>query len=613
MKDFSCDNIFNNQSDYLSKEIKICPINKNSSLNQSRDDISHNDYFKELKENQEIQLNIINSKISILEMHLEKDIIYSQIKEIIKKYEKYPQISINILSNISLTPKPLFDSNNESILDIKSLTNSYSQNTSNENNNNIELLNQENNISNNDNLTNLKKFTFLNQKRKTPFITNNNKKSFKYKIFITTSKKEKSEEENINSETNSDDNNINNITNMSNMSNTPKKVIFKMDKKYKNIYQKKIKKNPGRKKKNSGEIGIHNKFSKDNMMRKLKNKVMESARRLINKMIKIESGENYKEFGEMRKIQGIFCQELNIKFNFWFYVQTLKSIFQFKMSTKYSKGDFDSNCILINKIYSQQYINKFPKTIKLLEMMFHQYFHDIFLGEKNWTNEFDIPKEENKFEINYCLKNKKNEKLDDFYYLDKMNKLAKKYEVFFLNKNPRIYASKNEEKISQTREIIKNISQQDYERYKYYFVSKSVFYIPDIKSSYEKYLNEYKTIYQDNHDLNGNTTIKHVNNENSCENNMNEFDKKIKDEKKIEIKCKNKSNNNKNNKNILFDVEKIEFLKIDKNIKKIVNSDNKKINFLINRKEKELIKKNITQKNNTKTSLFIINRENYEK
>ena len=30
----------------------------------------------------------------------------------------------------------------------------------------------------------------------------------------------------------------------------------------------KIKKNPGRKKKNSGETGIHNKFSKDNMMRK---------------------------------------------------------------------------------------------------------------------------------------------------------------------------------------------------------------------------------------------------------------------------------------------------------------------------------------------------------
>ena len=106
-----------------------------------------------------------------------------------------------------------------------------------------------------------------------------------------------------------------------------------MDKKFRNYKEEKIKKNPGRKKKNSGEIGIHNKFSKDNMMRKLKNKVIESARRLINKMIKIESGEEYKYLGEMRKIQGVFCQELNIKFNFWFYVQKLKTIFQFQKAT----------------------------------------------------------------------------------------------------------------------------------------------------------------------------------------------------------------------------------------------------------------------------------------
>ena len=617
MKDFSCDDIFNNQSNHFPKEIKICPINKNNFINPNKDDISPNSIFKELKEKQEIQLNIINSKISILEKQFEDDIIYSKIKEIIKKYENYPSIkSLNILSNISLIPRPLFDANNDHILDIKSLTNSHSQNTSNENNNNIDLKNQEKNLSNNNNLTNLNTFNFLNQKRKMPFIDiNNKKKPFKYKIFITTSKKEKSEEENINSEINSE-NNINNINN-----NTPRKVIFRMDKKYKNMTQIKIKKNPGRKKKNSGEIGIHNKFSKDNMMRKLKNKVMESARRLINKMIKIESVEKYKDFGEMRKIQGIFCQELNIKFNFWFYVQSLKSIFQFKMSTKYSKNEFDSNCILINKIYSSENINKFPKTIKLLEMMFHQYFHEIFLGEKNWREEFDITEEENKFEINYCLKNKNHEKLDDFYYLDKMNKLAKKYEMFFLNKNPRIYTSKNEGKISQTREIIKNISQQDYERYKYYFISKSVFYLPDIKSSYVQYLNKFKNIYQDNYDMNEKTKINYLINDNLCENNTNEFNKKINDEKKVEIKSKNKTIN----KNNLFGVEKIQYLKIDKNIKKIVNSENKKINFFINRKEKEVINKNLNsniispknnnskEKFNTKTSLFIINRENYEK
>jgi hypothetical protein len=253
--------------------------------------------------------------------------------------------------------------------------------------------------------------------------------------------------------------------------------------------------------------------------------------------------------------------------------------------------------------------------------MFHQYFHEIFLGEKNWREEFDITEEENKFEINYCLKNKNHEKLDDFYYLDKMNKLAKKYEMFFLNKNPRIYTSKNEGKISQTREIIKNISQQDYERYKYYFISKSVFYLPDIKSSYVQYLNKFKNIYQDNYDMNEKTKINYLINDNLCENNTNEFNKKINDEKKVEIKSKNKTIN----KNNLFGVEKIQYLKIDKNIKKIVNSENKKINFFINRKEKEVINKNLNsniispknnnskEKFNTKTSLFIINRENYEK
>ena len=399
MKELFCTKLINNQIRTLSTEVKICPNNNNSIRNQIKADILHNSYFKELKESQEMQLNIINSKISIIETQYEKNIIYSKIKEIIKKYEKYPPISINILADKSIIPLPLFDTNNNnSFIDIKSLTNSYPQFTSNYNINNNKLLIQEKNVSNNSNITN----TFLNQKRKTPFI--NKKKTLRYKIFFTTTKKEKSKDENINSEINSEKSNIN-----------QKNVIFLMDKKYKNMKGIKIKKNPGRKKKNSGEIGIHNKFSKDNMMRKLKNKVMESARRLINKMIKIESGENYKEFGEMRKIQGIFCQELNIKFNFWFYVQPLKSIFQFKMSTKYSKGQFDSNFNLISKIYSEQYNNKFPKTIKLLEMMFHQYFHEIFLGEKNWTNEFDITEEDNKYEIDYFLQNKNNENENDFY------------------------------------------------------------------------------------------------------------------------------------------------------------------------------------------------------
>ena len=629
MKDSSSENITSIQSEQLSKENNAFPINYNSFISQINSDTSNDNYFKLLKEKQEVRLNIINSKISIKETTLEKNIIFSQIEEIIKKYENHPLININKLTNKSLIPVPLFDedsdfSRNYPYISSKdnlipnSVPNLIHQINSNYSFPELSIKEKENNLYNNNNLTNyftnLSNITFLNQKRKTPFVIDDEKKytNFKYKIFITTSNNEKSDEEKINSEINSEKNEY------------PKKVIFRMDKKFRNYKEERIKKNPGRKKKNSGEIGIHNKFSKDNMMRKLKNKVIESARRLINKMIKIESGEEYKYFGEIRKIQGVFCQELNIKFNFWFYVQKLKTIFQFKMSTKYSKGDFDSNAQLISKIYSEKYKNKFPRTIKLLDMMFHQYLHEIFLGEKNWTNEFEISEEDNQFGINYFLKNKLDENKNDLFYLEKMNKLAIKYELFFLNKNPRIYSNKNEEKISQIREIIKKISQQDYEKYKYYFISKSVFYLPDIKSSYVQYLNKYKDIYQNNFEIKEKTRYNNIFNtkaeQNFHENNQNENIKKIKinsnnKEMNIENEKKDKSNPSKNN---LFDVEKYVFFKKNKNVIKKEKTEIKKINFFINRNEKGInIKNNNISKDNktikedcnAKTNLFIINRE----
>ena len=628
MKDSSSENITSIQSEQLSKENNAFPINYNSFISQINSDTSNDNYFKLLKEKQEVRLNIINSKISIKETTLEKNIIFSQIEEIIKKYENHPLININKLTNKSLIPVPLFDevndfSRNYPYISSKdnlipnSVPNLIHQINSNYSFPELSIKEKENNLYNNNltnYFTNLSNITFLNQKRKTPFVIDDEKKytNFKYKIFITTSNNEKSDEEKINSEINSEKNEY------------PKKVIFRMDKKFRNYKEERIKKNPGRKKKNSGEIGIHNKFSKDNMMRKLKNKVIESARRLINKMIKIESGEEYKYFGEMRKIQGVFCQELNIKFNFWFYVQKLKTIFQFKMSTKYSKGDFDSNAQLISKIYSEKYKNKFPRTIKLLDMMFHQYLHEIFLGEKNWTNEFEISEEDNQFGINYFLKNKLDENKNDLFYLEKMNKLAIKYELFFLNKNPRIYSNKNEEKISQIREIIKKISQQDYEKYKYYFISKSVFYLPDIKSSYVQYLNKYKDIYQNNFEIKEKTRYNNIFNtkaeQNFHENNQNENIKKIKinsnnKEMNIENEKKDKSNPSKNN---LFDVEKYVFFKKNKNVIKKEKTEIKKINFFINRNEKRInIKNNNISKDNktikedcnAKTNLFIINRE----
>ena len=237
----------------------------------------------------------------------------------------------------------------------------------------------------------------------------------------------------------------------------------------------------GRKKKNSGETGTHDKFSKDNMMRKLKNKVIESARKLINKKLKDESNSKY--YLEIRKIGGAYSQTLNIKYNFWFYFQKMKTIFQFKMSSKYSKDNLDSNILLIKKLYSNEFINKFPKTKQLLEMTFHQYYHDIFLGENiNWTKILDVKEKENKFQIQHFIYNNNLNKDSEFtQYKNSMLKLAFNYEKFFLGKNPRIIHNEHSEKTRDVNEIIKYLNNENYEIIKGKYLIQAIIYRPELK------------------------------------------------------------------------------------------------------------------------------------
>ena len=635
MKAFFHNDILDIKSELNFEKYKEDLINSNNFINYINTNISIPNYFFNLDEKRIIEINIIKSKTSLKEANNDKtfqeNIIFSEIKEIIKKYENHPLISINQLINKSIIPTPLFDTEQEFYQNHKTIPYSYPfqfnllqnlLNIKNNNNNNnfsnpiyqnpvlSELFkNRQENLTNDSN----NDFNYLKHKRKTPFIEPE-KNLTKYKVVVTTNKE--SDDDEIYSDINSQKKFL------------FKKAIFKLDKKLKNGNDIKIKKNPGRKKKNSGEIGTHNKFSKDNMMRKLKNKVMESARKLINKMIKIEAGNNFKEFGEMRKIQGMFCQELNIKYNFWFYFQKLNTIFQFKMSTKYSKGEYDSNNHLISKIYSIEYIDKFPKSIKLLDMTFHQYYHDIFLGEKNWIKEFDITEEENKFEIKNFLNNNNNQKAEDYYYTEKMIKLAKKYELFFLNKNPRVYLPKKDDNTSHTREIIKNISAKDYEKYKYYFIIKSIDYLPEIQQSFAQYLNKNKALYENNSQLSFQNEKKEetetkknikkndINNNNSISRNTTE--EKI-SEPNDDIYTNEKSYSVKHN---LFDLEKFNVSKkIQKDEIKGEKIENKKINFFINRYQKvrntKMVnfsknKKNV-KKNNVTKHLFVINKKTCEK
>ena len=566
------------------KNVEKFAINSNNLINQKNKNFSFNDSYKNLEQTRNIELSIIDSRISLKEKinysTFEKSEFFLKIKEIIKKYKNFPLININQIQNKSLNPKPFNDKVNFNLI---------------HQNLDYNLLP----IPNKNELIN-KKHSFLNRKRKAPSLKHK-KILNKNKVFIT-SIKEKDEEKEKNS-------------------GKIKKIIFKLNNKCKDLN---IKKHPGRKKKNSGEIGTHNKFSKDNKMRKLKNKILESSRKLINKMIKLEAGEDYKSFGEMRKIKGIFCQELNIKFNFWFYAQSLKTIFQFKMSSRYSKGNLNSNHSLISKIYSHEFINKFPKTIKILELMFHQYYHNIFLGEKNWTNEFNIPEEENKYQIDYFLNSIKLKEKEEKYN-EKMQKLAKKYELFFLKKNQRKSYIIDEEKISITKKMINNISLQEHKKYKYYFIKKSVEYSPEIEKSYSHLLKKFNNNYDGKFEK---TFISEINNKNDKNKDQNiNLDniiinqKEKEKEDKIQINAKNKlkikTNSEPIKSNIKFILKKNNFSRIIKENNKEEKNEKKKINFIINKMDKKnkikfisfsKDKKDENMNHKNSKNLFIINK-----
>ena len=231
-------------------------------------------------------------------------------------------------------------------------------------------------------------------------------------------------------------------------SNTQKSNIN--NKKHKNILNN-TNKSKGRKAKDSRNLNIeskHTKYSPDNMMRKIKNKVIESSRLLINKVLndEINNNKNIKftlSHKEFRKIQGSFSQELNIKYNFWFYQIKIKDIFCLEISNKYTAIEKSSNKELIEYLSLPLNNNNYIKTKNLLDMPFHQFYHDIFLGQdENWKKYYGIKDSENKYQIQHLLKNLEEEEQGvvndkNKKYINDINELAHHYEEFFLEKKPR--------------------------------------------------------------------------------------------------------------------------------------------------------------------------------
>ena len=130
----------------------------------------------------------------------------------------------------------------------------------------------------------------------------------------------------------------------------------------------------GRKRKDSLTEGKHNKFSHDNMNRKIKCLILHFVYLFINckisELYKNEPGY-LKEKYELKKIEQSQVVNSNIRFNQNFLNETLEHIFSVNISHRYKKYDLEHNKNLINRLLNDKNIKR--------RQIFHNLFTKTFL------------------------------------------------------------------------------------------------------------------------------------------------------------------------------------------------------------------------------------------
>ena len=125
----------------------------------------------------------------------------------------------------------------------------------------------------------------------------------------------------------------------------------------------------GRKRKDSLTEGKHNKFSHDNIIRKIKSIILHIVYLFINDKIKeiYKNEPGYdKEKDELKKIEQSQVINSDIKFNQNFLNETLEHIFSVNISHKYKKYNLEHNKNLINRLLNDKNIKR------------RQIFHNLF-------------------------------------------------------------------------------------------------------------------------------------------------------------------------------------------------------------------------------------------
>lgn len=134
----------------------------------------------------------------------------------------------------------------------------------------------------------------------------------------------------------------------------------------------------GRKRKNSSKIGKHNKYTDDNLIRKIKQILIDYIYNFINSLLKkVYDKKNKKQLLKINQKQAI---NNKVNYNIKFLDKSLKDIFSDNLSTKYQKYSFDYNKTLIQNLLNEEDIEK-----KILfEKVFNLTFFDCL---KHFRNE----------------------------------------------------------------------------------------------------------------------------------------------------------------------------------------------------------------------------------
>ena len=193
------------------------------------------------------------------------------------------------------------------------------------------------------------------------------------------------------------------------------------NKENKNVFQINLRKKAGRKPKSSVSKSLHTKFSKDNILRKVKVKFFH---KLINYLNSIIISKNNNKLKKFKPLIGKISQDNTINFNQKLLNSKLKDIFSlYEINGKFRLFGKNYNKIVVDKIYEE----KIKELIDVLEMTFLEVF-TIFRDLDETEKLKGLEK------VDSVIREINNKEEVDQKYIKDFKEAVMRFETFYFNK-----------------------------------------------------------------------------------------------------------------------------------------------------------------------------------